>query len=692
MPAFTVTEAAETGYAATNSISATKIATELKNIPMSIDVITEQLFKDYGLTEAYEIMGLSSGITTSQRPATRLDDSYTVRGFTTFNRARNGNTNFRSYDSANLSRVEVVNGPASVLYGQLDPGGVVNMVTKQPSAKASSDMKLDLGSWDYYRAQLGTTGPLNASKTVTYRVDASYLNRDGYRDFDQEEKMFVAPVIKWEPLKGSSVMFDYERVDVHATGVSNWPRYADRTKNVVKFADMIPRTWNGMGPGLGTNLGNYIYTATIEHALTDRIIIRDQAGVTGNRLDTVEAGATSITTFTPTNLQFSRSLSGAYANGRKFANTLNLAGRFDFGRHHYTRVVAGWEYTASRSEAEATASGVSAGVGVPNPPNWNLADPTTWNRTVPGRTALRLSSYSGAKFWENKYYLVDALSLFDERFMFLGGVNYSDIDVWSKNYITNAATNLTQSKWTPQAGAVFRVTRPLGVFVNYSESFRQITSLRVNKDRSMTPFDPLIAKGLDVGIKYDFGDGRYSGMATWFRNVSLNSRQAISAVDALGAYSYEEQTGESEADGAECRLSANVTKNFQVVGGYTYTDARVTKNPASPAIVGRALPRCPTHSWNLNTSYQITEGRLKGLSTGAAISYRSQAKAFETTDPFFLDPRVVVNARVGYRTTLFGRPVSYNLLVSNLFKEQYYVSSITLADPTSYRLSAEYRF
>jgi outer membrane receptor protein involved in Fe transport len=108
LPAFTIQSESESGYAATNSISATKVATELKKMPVSIDIITEQLFKDYGLTEVYDIVGLSSGVQSTQRAATGNLESYTIRGFTTFFSARNGNTNLRSYDSANVSRVEVV--------------------------------------------------------------------------------------------------------------------------------------------------------------------------------------------------------------------------------------------------------------------------------------------------------------------------------------------------------------------------------------------------------------------------------------------------------------------------------------------------------------------------------------------------------------------------------------------------------
>jgi iron complex outermembrane receptor protein len=700
LPAFTVTEDSETGYTATNSVSATRVATELKKLPISIDVLTEQLFKDYGLTEIYDIVGLSSGVSSSQRAATGNNESYSIRGFVTFFSARNGNTNFRSYDSANVSRVEVVNGPASVLYGQLDPGGVANTVTKQPSAKAVSNVRLEVGSWNYFRTELGTTGPLNKSKTLTYRVDASFLDRDGYRDYDQQRKQFVAPVIRWSPRKGTSLTLDGEYVDMSLTGLSNWPRYNNRiaTPPDVKFADMIPWTWNGQGPGLGTNTRNSIYTATFEHAVTDRIVIRNVAGVTSNHRNQWEAAATAIniTATTPAGqLPYSRSLSGSYVDSRTFANTLNVAARFDFGRKHYTRVVAGWEYVQARSTTDSRVSGIVGGVGVATPANWDLANPATWIRDVPALADARRNGLSGLKSWEDKFYLVDALALYNERVMVLAGINRSRVKGSNYNYLTGVSSSITRSQDTPQSGVVFRITPQLGIYANYSESFRQITTaLRVNADRSLTPFDPLIAKGFDYGVKYDFGDGRYSGQATVFKTININGRQSFSATDSIGAYTYETQEGENTAKGFELRLAANLSKDFQVVAGYTQTHSYISKNPANPAIIGRAAVRSPTHSATLTASYRVSKGALKGFSFGGSGSYRSEAKAFETNDafPFLLDPRVVVNLRAGYATKVFGKPVTFGVVVNNAFSEKYFPSSISRADPASYRFTTEYRF
>jgi iron complex outermembrane receptor protein len=699
LPEFTTQEDRETGYTATNSVSATKIATELKNIPVSIDIVTERLIKDYGMTEINDMVALSSGVTSSQRQPMGGTESYTIRGFVTYYFARNGNSNLKTFDSANIARVEVVNGPASVLYGQMEPGGVANFVTKQPSVRPSTEVKLDVGSWDYYRAELNTTGPLNRSGTFTYRIDASYLDRNGYRDFDRQKKKFSAPAIRWQPRKGTSVTLDLEAVDMDINGTANWPRYYNRavTPNVYKPADMIPWTWNGMGPGTGSHRGMVTYSGTFEHALTSRIVIRNVAGVSssrGNQFDPQGGNINVVATTPPGQLPFSRALSGAYSNNWNFANTFSIAGRLDFSPRHYTRAVAGWEYNAFRQNVQNRASGIAGGVGVATPAIWDLANPATWDRTVPPLVDARLTANTGTESEDNKFYFIDALALFNERLMFLAGVNYSKVDNLARNFLTNTNVRTKRDRTTPQAGAVYRVTKALGLYVNYSEAYRQILTLRNNADRTLTPFDPLLAKGWDFGFKFDFGDGRYSGQATAFSAKDENGRQSFIGSDALGTFPYETQVGENRSDGAEFRLSANVAKGFQLVGGYTYTDSRVTKNPSNPAIVGRAQARSPKDAFRVTTSYRFSRGPFSGLSTGATVFYQGPSKAFETNLPFEFRQGTrtcVVSARAGYSAKLFGKPISYGLLVSNLFNQRYFPSSVSPADPTSYRFSIEYR-
>ncbi len=687
LPAFTIEANQEAGYVATNSIGATKISTELNKLPVSMDVLTEQLIKDFGQTELFGIAALSPSVGTAQRAASGDVQSFSIRGFTTFFTARNGSVSFRNLDSANVARTEVVNGPASVLYGQIDPGGIINVVTKQPSATRQSNLRLDVGSWNYFRAELGSAGPLSSGKRVTYRVDASLLDRDGYRDFEGQRKEFIAPAVRWNIGPRTYVQLDGEYLDMSLISASNWPRTIERQIPVIGFADYIPRSFNAQGPGLETFVESYLHTAVVEHAFNDRIVFRNESGVMRRESDAWEAGATQGVGALGT---LSRSISGEVASSRAFSNRANLAGRFDFSSRHYIRLVGGWEYVSTTSDARTRGT---FGTLLPAPAPWILRDPSTWNRTVPDRAGGIESARNRQRSWADEYYLLSQVSLFSESLLFLGGVRHSDVHVIADNLRAGSRTSDSKrSRTSPQAGLMWRTAGGLGFYANYSESFRQIYTLRTNEDRSQSPFDPLIAKGLDAGVKYDLFGGRVSGALGAFEINYENARQSFQASDALGNYTYELQNGESRARGVEFRVAANVSKQLQLVGGYTYVDARVSKNPSNPGIVGRILPRTPYHTAQLTATYRLAGGRLKGLELGGTIRGYSRSKAFETNDPFFIDPAVIVNLRAAYTLRVFRKPTRLNLLVTNVTDEFYFPSSLGPGDPVGFRLSLEQRF
>lgn len=689
LPSFTVESGSETGYSASHSISATKMSTELRKMPLSIDIITEELFRDYGLSEVLDIIGLSSAVTFTQRATgSEPSESYSIRGFTTHRQARNGNMYFRTYDSANVSRVEIVNGPASVLYGQLDPGGIVNTITKQPSTRPETELRVELGSWDYRRIQIGTTGPLDRSKTLAFRVDASFLDREGSRDYDWQRKQFAAPSVRWQPSRRTSLTVDLEYCDMELSGTNFWPRYIDRAANVVKWADMIPRTFNSQVPGLGSRYENLSYTATLEHALGDRVLLRNVSGVSTQRYLGTSAGSVNVTPNARGQLPFARPFGGSRKSDRTFANTMNLASHQRFGPGHHARIVLGWDCNETRSDIETRRAGAGASGADPAP--WDLAaPPSTWDKRVPDFAQARITAHGGQRTRDDKFYLVDALALFDERLMLLGGLNRSRVDVLVLDHRAGTRLRLLRSHTTPQAGALWQLAPQLGLYANYSESFLQLAALRTNRDRTLSPFDPLIARGLEAGAKCELLEGRIGGQVTVFNVTYLNARQQFREDSG---FTYETQTGESESKGLEFRLSANPTRSLQVVGSYTYTDAQVTKNPAAPEIVGRPLPKAPRHSATMTASYRVHRGWLGGAAFGASIGYRGETRAFETTDPFFLDARLTLNVRASYTTRLAGKPLSFQLLVNNVGNAHYFANSSGPADPLSFRLSAERRF
>lgn len=97
-----------------------------------------------------------------------------------------------------MERVEVLKGSASVLYGNAEPGGIINLVTKQPLREPYYSVNLQAGSCDLYRPSIDFSGLLNSDKTLLYRLNANYLSYAGFRDFDQDtQRFFISPVLTW---------------------------------------------------------------------------------------------------------------------------------------------------------------------------------------------------------------------------------------------------------------------------------------------------------------------------------------------------------------------------------------------------------------------------------------------------------------------------------------------------------------
>lgn len=155
-----------------------------------------------------------------------LIDSYVIRGFPASNNLRNGFSadNFAGFtDPANIERVEVFKGPASVLYGQLEPGGVVNYITKQPLSEHYYSGEFMVGSFDFYRPSIDISGPLNSNRSLLYRLNITYENSDSFRDFINKEAFVISPVLTYKINDTTTLTLEYENIDLNRTYERSFP-------------------------------------------------------------------------------------------------------------------------------------------------------------------------------------------------------------------------------------------------------------------------------------------------------------------------------------------------------------------------------------------------------------------------------------------------------------------------------------
>ena len=232
---FVVNTSKDVGYLATNVISGSRVDTPIKDIPISINVITSEFISDIGATDLRSALSYTSGIMlTTQNDLENTAGTYgspygpggvnnpqgltaninqvqfKIRGFITNNTLRDGFLRGNGTDAVNIDRIEVVEGPNALLYGTGNFGGVVDYLTKQPQNERQGEVSVSYGSYDFMRAEVDVTGPVSVANHIDYRLSASAESSATNINFQKNSHYFIAPSISWKPTRGTVVLLDTE--------------------------------------------------------------------------------------------------------------------------------------------------------------------------------------------------------------------------------------------------------------------------------------------------------------------------------------------------------------------------------------------------------------------------------------------------------------------------------------------------
>lgn len=232
-----VTGEQETGYSVPNATTATKTDTPLRDIPQSIQVVPRQVLEDQRVIRVGDALQNVSGVN-NRGSYSGYEESIYIRGFRvdTFQGGyfRDGIRQFLFGfpETANLERIEVLKGPASILFGQAEVGGIINLVTKKPLREPYYFLEGTIGNYDTYRGAIDLSGPLNDSETLLYRLNVFYENAGSFRDFVDSDRLFIAPVITWNISPNTSLTIDAEFTDDSRTMDDGIPAIGDRPADI----------------------------------------------------------------------------------------------------------------------------------------------------------------------------------------------------------------------------------------------------------------------------------------------------------------------------------------------------------------------------------------------------------------------------------------------------------------------------
>ncbi|MEZ3136360.1 TonB-dependent siderophore receptor [Stutzerimonas kunmingensis] len=633
------------GYRATRSASATRTDTAIHETPQSISVVPAQVVEDIGATRLEDALDYAGGVERGNNFGGQGLTEFLVRGFSTQEFYRNGFAVNRGYpnmpDASTLERIEVLRGPASMLYGRGDPGGTFNIVSKQPQAERRTVLGSQVNTDGLRRGTLDTTGALDESAAFTYRLNLVAEGSDSFRDHVESERYNIAPVLRWQLSDDTALILEGDYLHNRHPMDRGLTRYPNQAGDLSR-----DRFLGEESAGKLTNQ-NATTQLRLEHQLDSQWMLRGGIQYLDGSLD---GGAVENNGLAADGRTVGRNYSERWLNWNDLAVQVNLEGHFDAAGLAHT-LLLGVEFDDFNYDSQIDRSG-----GATSDFPIDLYDPV-YGQPLPALT--RTTTYDDENLKSYAFFLQDQIAL-TERLTAQVGARLERFEQRYENKLTPTGSwDQAHNAVSPRFGLIYDLTEELAVYANTSRSFKP----NRGADRSSQAFDPEKGIAHEVGIKYELPEHDLSVTAALFHITKEN----VLTSDPLDS-NYQVAAGEARSRGFDISVAGNITPQWRVIGGYAYVDAEVTESSSASMPTGTRLANVPRHSFNLLDTYEFAEGPLAGLGVGMGVKYVGDRKGGATSTAFDMDAYTTVDLLAYYPLT---ERVRLNLNLNNLFDEEY---------------------
>ncbi|WP_020482037.1 TonB-dependent siderophore receptor [Methylomonas sp. MK1] len=654
-------------YSVPNTTFATKTNTPIMETPLNVQVIPKAVLDDRQAIKLDQAVKYVSGVTTGQG-AGGLGDQVTIRGFFNFNYFRNGFRidTFGGADGtramANVQSIEVLKGPAAMLYGRVEPGGMVNVVTKKPLDTAYYALQQQFGSYDLYRTSFDATGPLTENRDLLYRMNISYENSGSFRELVDYEKVFVAPVLQWNISPQTTALLEMEYrhenndYDLHSRPLIIDGTRADGSWINPRLVD-IPRERNLMEANPNP-VENKFVGFNLKHQFNDNWEISEQLGI--NLLDR------SRTALLPTTLQADqrtlnrRLVTSDFYSNESYFTTTNLTGHFNTWGLKHTLLIGG-DYYLQDENTVGYSSTVASTIDIYNPIH-------TGNPPINLTTRAANSFHTVTDLYG--IYLQDQIKL-PYNVHVMGGFRYQNVEQFN---VLSQQVGQRADAVTPQVGVLWQAEEWLSLYGNYVENFG--TTNGMGQGNTFLP--PQTAQQWEVGFKTAFFDDRLTSTIAYYDLTKQN----IPTTD-LTNLNFSVATGEARSRGVEVDIKGEILPGWNAIATYAYTNTEVLKeNNPNNIPVGSRLRGVPDHTATFWTTYDFQQEELRGLKIGAGLELASDRKATFDFHDFNFDGYGVVDLLASYTRKVAKTNVTLQLNVTNLLNKEYVHDGFALVSGT----------
>jgi iron complex outermembrane receptor protein len=670
-----------TSYQPPPTSSIMRSSAPIQEIPQTINVVAAQVIRDQAPRNLDDALANVSGITQGNTLGS-TQDSVMTRGF---GDNRNGSIMRDGMPlvqgrgmNATVDRVEVLKGPASLLYGIQDPGGVVNMVSKKPELEQYNALTLRGSTYGEGKNGSGgsfdSTGALGTSG-LAYRMVLDHEDEDYWRNYGVHRETLVAPSLAWFGER-TKLLFAYEHREF-LTPFDRGTVIDPRTNHPLDISrnERLDEPFNDMEGR------SDLYHFEADHELNDNW--NAHFGYSWNR-ETYDASQVRVTAIDTGKGTLTRSMDGTQnaISTDRFA-TASLEGKVNVAGMQHDLVFGIDDEYRKIYRADLIRQKSLSTFSYLNP---------VYGREVQGTTVSPADSAQTDLLRSDSVFVQDSIHLTDQ-WIFVAGGRFQAYDQYAgKGVPFKANTDNNGQKWVPRAGLVYRYTDELSFYGSYTESFKPNSTI-APLSGSSTVLDgsiaPEQAKSWEIGAKLDM-PGRVTGNIALF---DIKKRNVLVA-NSEGPVTIYSAAGEVRSRGLELDLSGQLSDRWSLIGSYAYTDAEVTEDPDYK---GNQLQNVARNSGSLSAVYDF--GRVIGgdqLRVGAGARYVGERTGNAVND-FDLPGYTVADAFATYDTQLDGQKVKFQLNVKNLFDRTYYTSAasrffVSMGDSRQVTLSSTLEF
>jgi iron complex outermembrane receptor protein len=686
------------------SVSAGKSPIKAMDLPQATAIIDRATIDQQQILRISDALRNTNGVYVSgaSNASGNNQEEYGSRGFT-FSGANTFKNGIRFNGSlipetSSLESIEILKGSSALLYGNVAPGGILNLETKKPKFQQGGEVSFRASEFDFYKPTIDIYGSLDKSQTSAYRVVTSYETGNSFRDVVGSERFYINPSFLFNLSKKTTLLveadylkdsrtpdfglttIDYKVVELPRSAFLNfdWARFDSKQESV---------------------------TTTLTHQLNSGWALKgilSYQGYTTNLLSSSRPNSGNTTPTSPNNNLVQAN--GDWVRGVQKADTkqdyafaeIDLTGHFNTGNIKHTLLLGADADRSNTGTLNYATINYFDKINIYNPSVVIGKNPTYNTATIP---TLNKNTHADAEVRRAGFYAQDFIEL-TQKLKVLAGLRYSYLETttntlsYSNGNITPNSTN--DNIITSKLGVVFQPTKTNSIFASYSDSFVQNTGT----DKNFQALPHSTINQYEVGVKNEFFKGHLTANVTGYVIDFSNLAQTDFSNGNINT-NIKELTGSYTSKGVEIDVTGNF-KNFRAMAGYSFNETKYTKSNIFDK--GVQLRFAPKNTANASLFYTFSETKLKGLEVGVLSSYvgkilggRLKPNNASTPQelarkPIPVDGFLQFDASVGYTINAF----SIRAKLSNLGNvTSYYVyddNTVTPIAPRMISTSVSYKF